>query len=65
VATYAFDIKVICAVRVEANSEREARDILNSVIDCADVNFGATPNGDPLCGEATIDGDADLFEMIA
>lgn len=52
---YLFDVKLFAAVRVKANSEREARNLLNSVFDCADCNAGAWPNGDPITFEASQD----------
>lgn len=60
---YAFDVKLWAAVRIKAESEKEARRILSSHLDCVEVNLGALPNGDPLLAEASSEGDADLFEV--
>jgi hypothetical protein len=60
---YAFDIKLLAAVRVKATSEREARRMLNDYLQAADCNFGAWPDGSPILAEASIDGEADLYEV--
>lgn len=60
---YAFDIKMFAAIRVKANSEKEARKMLAEALNCADANFGAWDNGDPIMGEASIDGHASLYEV--
>jgi hypothetical protein len=39
------------------------RALLVERLDCADANFGCWPNGDPILAEASIDGDADLYEI--
>jgi hypothetical protein len=60
---YAFDVKLFAAIRVKASSEGAARAMLVERLDCADANFGCWPNGDPILAEASIDGDADLYEI--
>lgn len=60
---YLFDVKLFTAIRVKAASEEAARKKLNTYFDCADVNFGADEKGNPITGEASIDGDADLVEV--
>lgn len=60
---YAFDVKLFAFIRVRAADEAEARRMLAEAFDCADANFGAWPNGDPITAEASIDGDADLMEV--
>lgn len=60
---YAFDVKLLASIRVKASSEAEARVMLKEAFDCADTNFGAWPNGDPILAEASTDGDADLYEI--
>lgn len=60
---YLFDVKLFASVRVNANNIAEARKMLNDVFDCADANFGAWPDGDPVTAEASQDGDADLIEI--
>lgn len=60
---YAFDIKLLAAIRVRANSEAEARAKLRDALQCADSNFGQTSDGQTLTAEATIDGELDLYEI--
>jgi hypothetical protein len=60
---YAFDIKLLGSVRVNANSEAEAREMLRDNLDAATVNAGAWPNGDPIVFEASIDGEGSLYEI--
>lgn len=60
---YAFDVKLFATIRVKASSEAEARKMLHEALDCADSNFGAWPNGDPITAEASLDGRAELFEV--
>lgn len=61
--SFLFDVKLFASVRVEADDEAEARRMLADVMDCASVNAGAWPNGDPVLIEASQDGDADLVEV--
>lgn len=60
---YAFDVKLLAAIRVTAANEAEARAKLSEHLQCADANFGAWPNGEPINAEASIDGEADLYEV--
>jgi hypothetical protein len=60
---YAFDVKLLAAIRVKAASEQEAREKLAEHLQCADTNFGAWPDGSPILAEASIDGEADLYEV--
>ena len=60
---YAFDITLAGALRVEAESEEEARRILFEAIDCADCNLGAWPNGDPILAELSLRGEPVLYEV--
>lgn len=60
---FAFDVKLFAAIRVKAPDEKTARSMLKAALDCADTNFGAWPNGDPITAEASMDGEADLFEI--
>jgi hypothetical protein len=60
---YAFDVKLLAAIRVKAKSLDEARAMLNEHLQCADANFGAWPDGTPINAEASIDGDGDLYEV--
>lgn len=59
---YLFDVKIFSSVRVEANSEAEARSKLSKLLDCCDVSFGNIDD-QPIIGEASIDGEADLVEV--
>jgi hypothetical protein len=54
VTEYIFDVKLTGTVRVEADSEADARKMLGEAIECADTNFGAWPNGDPILGEVSL-----------
>lgn len=60
---YLFDVKLFTAIRIKASTEEEARKKLAAYFDCASVNFGADEDGDPITGEASMDGDADLVEV--
>jgi hypothetical protein len=60
---YLFDLKLFASVRVKAESEAAARALIAAHIHCADVNFGAWPDGSPILGEASVDGEADLMEI--
>lgn len=60
---YAFDVKLLASIRVKAATEAEARAKLHAHLECVDSNFGAWPNGDPIDAEASIDGEADLYEI--
>jgi hypothetical protein len=44
---YLFDIKLFASIRVNAASESEARGLVLEHLDCASINAGAWPNGDP------------------
>lgn len=59
---FLFDVKLFSSVRIEADSEKEAREKLSEVLDCATVNFGSV-DGEPVTGEASIDGELDLIEI--
>jgi hypothetical protein len=60
---YAFDVKLLAAIRVKAANETEARELLSQHLNCADTNLGAWPDGSPILAEASIDGEADLYEV--
>ena len=60
---YLFDIKLFASLRVKATSEAKARQLLKTALDCATINCGAWPNGEPIVGEASEDGEADLMEI--
>jgi hypothetical protein len=61
---YLFDVKLFVTLRLDANSEAEARTMLMAALADATVNCGALPDGSPLVGEASLDDDApDLIEI--
>jgi hypothetical protein len=60
---YLFDAKLFALLRISAASEDQARRILTRLLDCATINCGALPDGSPLTGEASLDGDLDLIEI--
>lgn len=60
---YLFDVKLFASVRVQADTETEARRLLADALDAADINAGAWPNGDPVVFEASQDGEPDLVEV--
>lgn len=60
---YAFDIRLMATVRVNATTERAARALVRAHLGAADVNAGAWPNGDPILFEAFADDDLDLLEV--
>ena len=55
---FTFDMKLDAAFTVEATTPEAAEAMLKEILDCADINAGALPNGDPLVGEATLNGRA-------
>lgn len=50
---FLFDVTIKTSIRVTADTAQEARDLIFERIDCAETNFGAWPNGDPILAEAT------------
>ncbi|MCS6496740.1 hypothetical protein NX905_21080 [Burkholderia thailandensis] len=58
---YLFDVKLLSSLRVRAASEVEARLKIAELLDCASANFGEL-DGQPVIGEASIDGEAYLIE---
>lgn len=63
-AEYLFDVKLFASFRVPANSEVEARRMLTELMDCASINVGALPDGSPLIGEGSTDGEAYFVETF-
>ena len=57
---FAFDCTLICAIRVKAASEAEARATMRDVINATEANLGAWPSGDPILCEVSLDDQADL-----
>lgn len=60
---FLFDIKLFASLRVKAADEASARRMLKTALDCATINCGSWPNGEPIVGEASEDGEADLMEV--
>lgn len=60
---YLFDIKLFASIRIKAESEAEARATILDHLDCACVNAGAWPNGDPILFEASARGELPLIEI--
>lgn len=52
---FAFDMTLTGALRINAKDETEARAKLARYLDCADTNFGADDEGNPLLGEVSLD----------
>lgn len=59
---FAFDCKLWAVIRVKADSEADARAMLNEALECADANFGSWPDGAPILAEASLEGEADLID---
>lgn len=56
--TYLFDVKLFAALRIQAETEEEAREKLGNILDAADIRIG----GDEgiVTGEVSMDGEADF-----
>jgi hypothetical protein len=52
---YTFDMTLAAAITVTADSAEQAATWLREAIDCADTNFGAYPNGEPILGETSLE----------
>jgi hypothetical protein len=63
VPEYAFDATVRIAIRVNAASEQEARNLLDRHLDCADAIFGKWPGGKPITAEASLRDRPRVFEI--
>ena len=59
---FTFDAKLFAAFTIEAPDRATAEKWLREALDCADINAGALPNGDPIIGEASLDGELDAVE---
>lgn len=62
--SYTFDVPLLASITVAANDPETARQTLQSALECADTNFGAFPNGDPICGEVSLMEDIHLFKHL-
>lgn len=61
---YVFGVWLFSTIRVNADSEEQAHRLLREHINCADANFGAWPNGDPILAEASVaDDHPELIEI--
>ena len=58
---YLFDVKLFAAIRVDAASEKDAREKLALALDCASVTVEI--GGATTTFEVSADGDADLVEI--
>lgn len=54
---YAFDVILRGAIRVNADTELAAREVLAQVMDAAECNAGAWPDGAPVLFEASLAAD--------
>ena len=60
---YTFDVKMFATFTVTADTEDQARRILNESVDGNEANFGAWPDGSPVLAEVGFDGDHELMEV--
>ncbi len=60
---YLFDVNLFATIRIKAESEDEARAMILDHLDCACVNAGVWPNGDPILFEASARGELPLIEI--
>jgi len=51
---FTFDAQLTAAFTIDAPTREQAEQILTTTLNCANVNCGALPDGDPLLGEATL-----------
>lgn len=51
--SYLFDVDLKAAIRIDAESEAEARKLLCDALDCADAILGATADGQGILGEVS------------
>jgi hypothetical protein len=61
---FTFDLPLLASVTISADNPEAARQMLQSALDCADTNFGAFPNGDPILGECSLMEDIDLYRHL-
>jgi hypothetical protein len=60
---YAFDVKMNASLRVQAQTQTQAKQIMQHTLQCADANLGAWPDGSPILAEISMDGEPDLYEI--
>lgn len=61
---FTFDAKLFASFTVDAPDKATAEAWLKRALDCASINAGALPNGDPILGEASLDGELDFAEDL-
>jgi len=59
---FLFDMKMQAAIRVTAETETQARKMLDESMDCAEGNLGAWPDGSPILCEISMSEDPQLAE---
>lgn len=57
---FTFDMTLTAAISVDAPDAETAKRWLIEALDCADTNFGAYPNGDPILGEVSLNGEENI-----
>jgi len=62
--TFTFDCELVAAIQVKAETVADARRILAGVLECADTNFGAFPDGSPVLGEVSL-AEGPLCEVLS
>jgi hypothetical protein len=62
-AEYLFDVQLFASITVQADSEDDARNLLNEELRGASCNAGAWPNGDPILFEIAVEDDPDLVSV--
>ena len=60
--SYLFDVKLFASIRIDAETPEQAEQMIREALDCASVNAGVWPNGDPILFEASVDGELDLVD---
>lgn len=58
---YAFDLDLVCALRVNAPSHEAALLMLRDKLECADSNLGAWEDGNPILSEISLRGTPRLY----
>lgn len=53
-SSFLLDFKLDCAITIGAESAKDAAKLLRQAIQCATVNLGSFPNGDPILAEASL-----------
>lgn len=61
---FTFDLPLLASITIAADDPETARQMLQAALDCADTNFGAFPNGEPILGECSLSEDIDLYRHL-